>query len=178
MRLGPQTSRLGGGGFTMAEIMIVIAIMGVILAVGVPTVFNAVRKSPMRQAVSDLQEACRAARMMAIVQDRPAELLITAQDGALVVRPAAGLAGPAEPGGQSEPAAGVPGFTAHLPDSVAFKKLLVNLQDMMEYDEARVRFYPNGTCDAMVATLFSEQNEERTITLEITTGRDILEVVR
>ena len=69
-------------------------------------------------------------------------------------------------------------FSAHLPESVAFKKLLVNLRDMMEYDEARVRFYPNGTCDALAATLLSEQNEERTITLEITTGRDHLEIVR
>jgi prepilin-type N-terminal cleavage/methylation domain-containing protein len=184
-----HASPLRRGGFTLAELMIVIAIMGVILAMGVPTVFNALRKSPMRQAVSDLQDACRAARMMAIVQGRPAELVITAQDGGLVVRPAAdGPAGQAESFGQSDPAAaGAPetppaaralGFSARLPDSVAFKKLLVNLRDMMEYDEARVRFYPNGTCDALAATLLSERNEERTITLEITTGRDHLEVVR
>jgi len=184
-----QASPLRRGGFTMAELMIVIAIMGVILAMGVPTVFSALRKSPMRQAVSDLQEACRAARLMAIVQGRAAELVITAQDGGLVVRPTAeGAAGQPESLKQSDlaaaeaaearPAERAPGFSAHLPESVAFKKLLVNLRDMMEYDEARVRFYPNGTCDALVATLLSERNEERTITLEITTGRDHLEVVR
>jgi prepilin-type N-terminal cleavage/methylation domain-containing protein len=189
MQLTRHASRLPHRGFTLAEIMIVIAIMGVILAAGVPTVFNALRRSPIRQAVSDLQDACRAARMMAIVRGRPADLVITAQDGALMVRPAADEpGGPGEPPGPSAPAAAggaeappaehSPGFSARLPDSVAFKKLLVNLRDVMEYDEARVRFYPNGTCDALVATLLSEQNEERTITLEITTGRDHLEVVR
>jgi len=189
MKPSHRTSLRARAGFTMAELMIVIAIMGVILAMGVPTVFNALRKSPMRQAVSDVQDACRAARMMAIVQGRPAELVITAQDGGLVVRPTAERpAGQAESSRQGEPAAAAGaetpppapalGFSARLPESVAFKKLLVNLRDMMEYDEARVRFYPNGTCDALVATLLSERNEERTITLEMTTGRDHLEVVR
>jgi len=189
MHCTPQASGFRRGGFTLAELMIVIAIMGVVLAMGVPTVFNAMRKSPIRQASGDLQEACRAARMMAIVQGRPAELVITAQDGALAVRPVAdGQDGQGESWKQSEaaaagatetpPAAQALGFSAHLPESVAFKKLLVNLRDMMDYDEARVRFYPNGTCDALTATLLSEQNEERTVSLEITTGRDHLEVVR
>jgi prepilin-type N-terminal cleavage/methylation domain-containing protein len=192
MKFTHHESRTRRSGFTMAEIMIVIAIMGVILAVGIPTVFNVMRRSPMRQAVSDLQDACRAARMMAIVQGKPADLVISAQDGALTVHEAAEEpAERAEPWRGSEPAAAAaggaetppppapsPGFSARLPDGVAFKKLQVNLRDMMEFDQARVRFYPNGTCDALAATLFSEQNEERTITLEITTGRDHLEVVR
>ena len=41
-----------------------------------------------------------------------------------------------------------------------------------------MRFQPNGTCDALFATLFSEAGEERTIALEIITGRARVEVIR
>jgi type II secretory pathway pseudopilin PulG len=171
----------------MVEVMLVIAIMGVILMVGIPSVFQAVRKSPMRQAVGDLQEACRTARMMAVLQGVTTELVINAQDGSLSVRPARETEnetreGDAPPEGDptptTPPPAVVANFSAHLPDSIAFKKLVVNLRDMMDYDEARVRFYANGTCDALSATLFSDQNEERNLTLEVTTGREVAEASR
>jgi type II secretory pathway pseudopilin PulG len=168
--------------------MLVVAIMGVILTIGIPSIFRAVRRSPMRQATSDLQEACQTARMLAILHGAPAEVIIRAQDGLVNVRRApperdSETGASPEPmqqpsGGQQLMAGETPRFTAHLPDSIAFKKLLVNLRDMMGEDEAQVRFYPNGTCDAFTATLFSEQSEERTITLEVTTGRDHLEIIR
>jgi type II secretory pathway pseudopilin PulG len=167
--------------------MLVVAIMGVILTVGIPSVFQAVRKSPMRQAVSDLQEACRTARMMAILRGATAEVVIRAQDGLVDVRlapPDRALGDDDKPSGAvaadplAPPPTPVPTFSAHLPDSIAFKKLLINLRDQMDLDEAHVRFYPNGTCDALTATLFSEQHEERAISLEVTTGRDLLEIIR
>jgi prepilin-type N-terminal cleavage/methylation domain-containing protein len=188
--------RGGARAYTLVEILLVIAIMAVILAIGIPSVFHNLRKSPMRQAVSDLQEACQTARVTAILRGAPAEVVISAQDGSLSVRPAAqdreaGVAGGDDDfGGVAAPMPGgaetagtpsstpVPTFSARLPESVAFKKLVVNLRDMMEYDQARIRFYPNGTCDAFAATLLSEQNEERSITLEITTARDRVEVLR
>lgn len=190
--IGKVTARQRSGGFTLVEIMLVIAIIGVVMTMGLPTMFRTMRKTPMRQAVSDLEEGCRAARMMAIMQGRPAELIINAQDGQLNVGlvteinvgkdgadpvartdeekiEAASAPPPPPPGGS---------FSAHLPDSVAFKRLFVNLRDQMEFEQARIHFYPNGTSDALSATLLSEQNEERTLELEITTGRDNVVIIR
>jgi hypothetical protein len=37
-------------------------------------------------------------------------------------------------------------------------------------DFARVRFFPNGTCDELALVLLGEGGERREITLEVTTG--------
>ncbi len=183
-----------GSGFTLIEILLVMALMGVVMTIGLPSMFRSMKKSPMRQAVSDLQEACRTARTMAILQGTPAEVVINGLDGGISVRPVADVR-EQDTGAQAAAAeveaarraaelsdapatTPVPTFSARLPESIAFKKLLVNLRDQMDNEDARVRFYPNGTCDAFTATLFSEENEERIISLEITTGRDDMEVVR
>lgn len=179
-------------GFTLFEILVVLAILSIIATIGVPTIIQSAKKSPMRQAISDLEEACRNARMLAILQGDPTEVIVHAGEGALSVSratlaPAATGDTPAPGGEAGEPAPDQPAqlgtveiqpFRAKLPSSIAFKKLLVNLQDMMDEREARIRFYPNGTCDAFTAVLLSEQNEERSLTLEITTGREIVEVIR
>ena len=43
-------------GFTLLEIMVVVAIMGLIMAMGVPSILSALKKDGMRKAVSDLQD--------------------------------------------------------------------------------------------------------------------------
>jgi prepilin-type N-terminal cleavage/methylation domain-containing protein len=179
-------------GFTLFEVLVVLAILSIVATIGVPSVLQSAKKSPMRQAISDLEEACRNARMLAILTGDPTEVVIQAGEGALSVSRASAVPdasgediisgvesrepveGRTAPAGKVE----VEPFRAKFPSSVAFKKLIVNLQDMMDEKEARVRFYPNGTCDALTAQLLSEQNEERTLTLEITTGREIVEVIR
>ena len=40
-----------------------------------------------------------------------------------------------------------PASKAVLPDDIAVKLLYVNFEDQMEFPEARVQFFPNGTCD-------------------------------
>jgi len=172
----------------MVEIMLVIAIVGVMLGIGIPTMFRGMSKLPIQQAVRTLEEACRAARTAAILQGQPAEVVIQAQEGTVTVALVAegGGApsdlGPSEPGlsepGPAGAASGRPDFSGRIPASVAFKQLRVNLRDMMDYDEARIRFYPNGTSDELTAVLLSEQNEERALTLEIVTGREHVEVIR
>lgn len=181
--------------FTLFELMVVVALLSIVVSITLPSFLRAVRKTPLRQAMSDLEEACNRARMMAIMEGTPSELVIRAADGMLQVRPlretppgeeelASNPELTLEPA-QSEEKPSVPQVQIgaapvifRLPSTVAFKKLVVNLQDMMDTEEVRVRFFPNSTCDAFTATLLSEDNEERSITLEITTARSIIEVIR
>jgi len=47
----------------------------------------------------------------------------------------------------------------------------INLSEYRDAEEARVMFYPNGTCDELTIILHSnERNEYRRITLEVTTA--------
>ena len=168
-------------GFTLMELIVVLALMGIIATVSLPPVFNAMRKSPMRQAVSDLEEGCRRARMMAIMHARPAELVINAEEGTLVAQlvPEGALSPTGDTPAMTPvdlpdavPVAAVPPFKARIPGNIGFKQLRINRHDLMDAAEAHVRFFPNGTCDEMIATLLSTENEERTMALEIATGRD------
>ena len=154
--------------FTLIEMLMVVAIIALIAAVGIPAFVKTMQKTPIRQAVSDLTEACSHARARAILHGVPFDLVIGTTQ--LTVQPVGAGVGGEAPAGN---------FSVSLPESVAFKALWVNRQNCIELEtEGRVRFYPNGTCDELVATLLSAENEERTITLEITTGLSNLKIVR
>lgn len=180
--------------FTLVEIMMVLAILGIVLGVALPALVGTVRKAPLRQALSDFEEGVLKARMLAILTGQPAELVIRVSDWSLFVRPVSETAPVTEPGPPvtetgpepevaEMPAAGtspdheaprgeeLPRFSARLDESLAFRQLVVNLRDMMDEEEAAIRFQPNGTCDAFTAVLVSETGEERLLQLEITTGR-------
>ncbi len=174
----------------------VLAILLIIVGVGLPAMVSSVRKGPMRQAISDIEEGFLKARMLAILTGQPAEFAINASDGSLNVRQVSetprtdnATAGEldvpveADPGlevdGESRPRTEVlPSFSAKLHPSVAFRQLTVSLRDMMDEEEAAVRFHPNGTSDALFAVVVSEAGEEKTIALEITTGRPRIETIR
>jgi hypothetical protein len=56
-----------------------------------------------------------------------------------------------------------------LPDGVDIAMLDINLLDYGASDEARVRFFPNGTCDELILVLHSRDEWEK-ITLEFSTA--------
>jgi len=167
--------------FTLIEIMVVIAIMGIVLTMGVPIVYKAWHKAPMTQAVSDTIEVCSHARALAILQGREVDVIFHPREGRMevgsspVTKPAQPDAASGQPGAAAVFAPAAPsgsGLSARLPEKVLIEMMDINKlpHEFRDDDFARVRFFPNGTCDELTLILVSDQNERREITLEITTG--------
>ena len=179
---------IGRDGFTLLEIMMVVGILGMVLAMGMPAFIRSIRRDPLRQAVSDIEEACSKARGAAIMRGSPVELVIRAEGGQLSVVPARddnaeqtaasaeALGQPAEPSADKA-ASQSPVFSARLNENVAVTLLYVNLKDQMEAEETRVHFYPNGTSDEFTM-IVQVGNGMRKISLECVTALATVEVIQ
>jgi prepilin-type N-terminal cleavage/methylation domain-containing protein len=142
--------------FTLIEIMVVVAIIGIIAAAGVPTLYKMLHKEGFRKTLSDVLEVCQAARSQAIIEGKTMVVEFRPQDRTCI------LTGAGDTGGLSH--------SAHIDDSVVIEMLDVNLREYRNEDVARVRFRPNGTSDEMTLILQSDKGEQRGIRLEITTA--------
>jgi prepilin-type N-terminal cleavage/methylation domain-containing protein len=148
--------------FTIIELMMVVAIMGLVLAMGMPAFLSARREAPLRKAVNDVMELAGRTRSQAILKN---------EDTMMVFHPLtkeisstdADTAHALSRNGQK------PVTSVQLPDSVDIKMLDVNLLEGRDSDEVDVHFHPNGTCDEMTLVLTSN-GEYRRITLEPTTA--------
>lgn len=178
----PQAPGVAGAlatarGFTLMELMVVIAIMGIMLAMGIPTLYHAWHREPMAKAVNDVQEVCSNARARAILQGTMTEVLFHPREGRLEVAGAAPVApqpdpGSAPPEDAPPPAPPRSGLSAQISDALVIEMLDVNLTEYKDAEIARVRFYPNGTADEMTLILHqqTDKNEWCKISLEVTTG--------
>ena len=161
--------------FTLLEIMIVVGIMGIILTMGVPIVYRAMHKAPMGKALADIVEVCSNARARAILGGHQIDVVFHPRDGRLEVGGAAvSPSQPPPPLGTPEPLVPPPaagsGLSAQLGEGIVIRALGINMVDFTDAETARVRFFPNGTCDEMLMVINSVQNEQRGISLEITTA--------
>jgi prepilin-type N-terminal cleavage/methylation domain-containing protein len=134
--------------FTLIEIMIVVAIIGLMAALGAPSLMAMMQKDGMRKAVSDVTDLLGDARAAAIlkgqttyVEFHPGDNLIDSSMGKSV----------------------------HLADGIAMEGIGINLMDFSETEVSRVRFFPNGTCDELTLVLHSG-DDWRKITLEYSTA--------
>ena len=159
-------------GFTLIEIMIVVGMIAIVMAFGIPSIVESLKKGPMRQATSDLLDGCREARALAIMTGGPADLVLNAR-GEISVQSA-----PGEGGGAVGGTDGHNGFNAVLDPEIQFEMIDVNFQDMKQSAEVRVRFYPNGTSDEFNLMFRSSQQDLRRISLDVATALATLEVVR
>jgi prepilin-type N-terminal cleavage/methylation domain-containing protein len=149
--------RLFRRAFTLIELMVVVAILGIILAMGAPTLYHVLKKEGFRKSVSDLMEACSAARARAILSQQITEIDFNPKEKSCQVS------------GGSEGGWGDWSTKAKFDDDVYVEMLDVNLSEYKDADYARVRFFPNGTSDEM--TLIVRKGDEwRRISLELTTG--------
>ena len=170
--------------FTLIEIMVVVAIFGIVATMGIPTIYQLRKKQDLRQTVADIVEVCSNARAQAILRGTTVELHIRPQDRRLDVSAAPPVtrsdngetAPPPEVplGGESKPRSGM---SAQIPDRLVIEMVDVNFVEYKDADLARVRFHPNGTCDEMTIVVRSEKNEFRKISLEVTTSLATVEKI-
>lgn len=149
-------------GFTIIEIMMVVAIMGLVVAMGVPAFLSARREAPLRKAVNDVMELASRTRSQAILKN---------ENTMMVFHPASkSISSTDADTAKSLSRNGQPAVTSvQLDDSVDIKMLDVNLLEGKDVDEVDVHFHPNGTCDEMTLVLFSD-GQYRRITLDPTTA--------
>jgi prepilin-type N-terminal cleavage/methylation domain-containing protein len=179
-RFGPARR----AGFTLIEIMVVVGILAIVLAMGLPPFVRSMQKDSLRQAAGDIEEACSTARAHAILQGVPTEVVIRATDGQVAVVPVPDMKGnPIGAGSEAgeQPAgagAAKPAvFSARLREDVAVTLLYVNLKNQMDAEESHVHFYPNGTSDEFTIVLQTGRGV-RKISLECVTGLARVEVIK
>jgi prepilin-type N-terminal cleavage/methylation domain-containing protein len=164
-------------GFTLIEIMVVVAIMAIVLTMGVPLVYRLSHKEPLRKATADLVELFSNARAQAILRSAATEVVFRPHEGTATIGGGSAPAPRETPRGDEMPAeTRIPGGTGptattsvHLPESVRILLLAIDQMDRMDQETVRVRFYPNGTCDEMFM-IYEGDGQQRGITLEVTTG--------
>lgn len=154
--------------FTLIEIMIVVGIIGLMAAMGLPSLSKVLQKEGMRKAVSDIEGVCFSAREQAIFFNKTTAVVFYPRENRFEVE---GGAGSGNPGGGGTVVDSHSGKTkaASLPDGVMLGGLAIFRKDYTESDWARIYFNPDGTCDEAVIVLVAKGQAAK-ITLEYATG--------
>jgi len=146
--------------------MMVVAIIGLIMATGVPAILSATREAPLRKAVNDMMEICSHARAQAILGGQTTTVVFHPRLRQVTLSGGASSSGPSAPATRVGKAAV---NATEFGSGVAIEGLGINDFDYTDSEEARVRFFANGTSDEMTLVL-SSSGEYRKITLELTTA--------
>ena len=168
----PATRNTSSFAFTLIEIMVVVAIMAMVMLMSIPFVRSSMHKESFVQAMRDLEEVCTCARRKAILQGSMAEIVFHPKERTFQIVGAGSSSGTGEavsPDTATAPAAHS-GESGRIADELTVEMLDVNLSEYKDSDEARVRFYPNGTCDELTIVISLPKNECFKMALEATTG--------
>ena len=134
--------------FTLIEIMIVVAIIGLMAAISAPALLAMLQKDGMRKAVGDVTDLLGDARAQAILKGQTTDVSFHPADNRLDSST---------------------GKSVTLADGIAMEGIGINLMDFSETEVSRVRFFPNGTSDELTLVLHSG-DDWRKITLEFSTA--------
>jgi prepilin-type N-terminal cleavage/methylation domain-containing protein len=145
-------------GFTLIEVMMVVAIIGLTLTMGLPGFLRVLQREGMRKAEYEMVEACKEARRAAIMNNEKTVLVIHPLLGSFEV-----------PGAYPQ---------KQLPNDIAIDILGVNFVQLERADEARVGFLPNGTSDEFTIVLHSSGGIYRKIYLDTVTALPNIEDIR
>ena len=152
--------------FTLIELMMVVAIIGLMMATGVPAILSVTREAPLRKAVNDATDICSHARQQAILQGKTMTVVFHPRLRQMSLS-GADASGPSAPPTRVGRASV---NTAEFDPGVVIEGLGINNFDYTDSDsEAFVFFYADGTSDEMTLVL-SSGGEYRKITLEVTTA--------
>jgi type II secretion system protein H len=145
-------------GFTLLELMMVVGIIGLIAAMGVPAILSVMHEEPLKKAVDGVTTICYHARAEAILSGKPTEVVFKP------LKRQVDFSG----GSSSAPPAGlgkVSSNSVQIDSSVDIAMLDINLMDFGASETATVFFNPNGTCDEMTMVLHAG-DQWRKITLD------------
>jgi Tfp pilus assembly protein FimT len=150
--------------------MVVVAILGIVMAIGIPTWNQGRKAAPMLQTVREIREVCSHARARAIFSGTTTRVVFRPFDRSFALSGGGSVRVPGRTKGS--------GMSGRFHESLSLEMLDINLMEFKDQDLAVVNFYPNGTCDELTIVLRSEENEWRKITLEVTTAFMTVEEVK
>jgi prepilin-type N-terminal cleavage/methylation domain-containing protein len=176
--------------FTLIEIMVVCAIIGIIMTISIPSISRQLHPESMQKAVTDIIEACEEARGQAVLTRTQMKLVIRPAEKQFQVTQAHG-GGSSRQRLASENLAGeewrmddrppVSGNAASklsnfkLADRIMIEGIGLHKLNYTEDEVVEVNFYENGTCDEFHIVLASSEGEARMIALEVATAVPAIE---
>ena len=156
--------------FTLVELMVVVAVMGLLIGISIPAFRKIMNKAPLEQGISDVETLCRQARAEAIIKQRAMDVVLNETEEIVALTTAARVINALDP------------FTdlviktteeTQIIDRVTLEvdlQIEVPKADKFTLDEIRIRFYPNGTSETLELRVVGDSGAYR-LTLDPVTGR-------
>jgi len=157
----------GAGGFTLIELMVVVALIGILTAMTLPQLAARVKTTEVEAGLRQVRDAAEAARIGAVLRGEEVWLRITSEGRRLdVTRPDDRAGRASGPPVEPKPLARLPspplagGLRAKFRPESAGEGVI----------EGVIRFFPDGSSDSGDLLLWRKQ-EERTLRLHGAVGR-------